>query len=147
MQGSPYWSFGSPISVFGIRFQSLECKRVLGCQPGIWGHLGYYFIDWTDTLLWEPQGREIFQTGSGHVRHNYFSNDFKRRKAWSLIISISPATVDISNKLESVNKWMQGLDNKDIEDRSTSTNAEKRDGQLPARTIYIFHSKLHFPSC
>ncbi len=46
----------------------------------------------------------ILIISAGQLGHNYFSNDFKRRKAWSLIISISPATVDISNKLESVNK-------------------------------------------
>ncbi len=34
-----------------IQKMPVKAKGVPGCQPGIWGHPGYHFIDRTDTLL------------------------------------------------------------------------------------------------
>lgn len=63
----------------------------------------------------------------------------------------SPTTVDISKELEFLNKRMQDLDYAEIEDRSTNTNAEKRDGKYAARTAvdsnflaeFYNNSRLH----
>ncbi len=46
---------------------SIVGKGVPGCHPGIWGHPGYHFGNQMDTPFWEPQERESFQTGSGHI--------------------------------------------------------------------------------